>query len=137
MAATCGVRVIGRDRYGTDLDALQRDLLDALADGDVLFEGNFRPDTHASLLSQLIALSDVDVHAFFVDVSLDESLRRHATRPQVISVEKMTELHPVAVPLGVPGEVVIPETSTVDATVALVLVALGHAQRDEVQRDRG
>ena len=117
--------VIGRDAYGTDLEALEADLLAALAGGDVLFEGNFRPDTHAALLERLLSLDDVDVRVVFLDVSLPETLRRHETRRQIITVEKMTELHPVAVPLGVPGEIVIDETTTVEETVAVVLGLLG------------
>ena len=118
------MRVIGRDEYGTDLARLEADLLDALSTGDVLFEGNFRPDTHAALLARLFALAGVDVHAFFLDVSLEETIRRHATRRQIITVEKMTELHPVAVPLGVPGEVVIPETATIADVVDAIRAVL-------------
>ena len=91
----------------------------------MLFEGNFRPDTHAALLERLFALDDVDVRVVYLDVSLPETLRRHGTRRQIITVERMTELHPVAVPLGVPGEVVIPETSTVEEVVDVVLRLLG------------
>lgn len=115
---------MSRDAHGTYLERLEADLLAALGSGDVLFEGNFRPDTHAALLERLFALPDVDVFAVYLDVSLPETLRRHATRPQIITVDKMTELHPVAVPLGVPDEVVIPESSTVEETVATVLALL-------------
>lgn len=119
-----GVVVVGRDAYGTDLARLEADLLAALSAGDVLFEGNFRPDTHAALLARLFALDDVDVHAFYLDVSLAETIRRHATRRQIITVEKMTELHPIAVPLGVPGEVVIPETATIEEAVGAIRAVL-------------
>jgi hypothetical protein len=87
----------------------------------VLFEGNFRPDTHAELLARLFALDDVDVRAVYLDVPLTETLRRHETRRQIITIEKMAELHPVAVPLGVPGEVIVPETSSLEDTVEVVL----------------
>lgn len=128
VAALRSIVVVARDGYlgsGASNEQqqalLEADVVAAIDRGDdVLLEGNFRPDTHAGMLERLFACG-ADVHAVYLDVSLAESLRRHAGRPQRITAQKMTELHPAAVPLGVPGEIVIPETSTVDETVAAIV----------------
>ena len=65
---------------------IELDILKCFERGfDVIFEGNFRPDTHRDLLERLFSQHPVDNHVFYLDVSFEETLRRHGTREQIIS----------------------------------------------------
>ncbi|MGQ0434562.1 MAG: AAA family ATPase [Microthrixaceae bacterium] len=109
-------------RFSIDQKVIELVILTCLErDVDVVFEGNFKADTHRDLIGRLFAAHPEQNYIFYVDVGLEESLRRHASRPQIISEEKMRELHPLATPLGDPREVLIPEETPVDAAVRLVL----------------
>ena len=60
-------------------------------------------------------------------MSLAETLRRHTTRPQAteFTPEQMADWYLERDVLGVPGELVIPETSSFDDTVELILATSG------------
>src|ERR1700716_1085116 len=70
---------------------------------------------------------------YYLDVSFAESLRRHATRPQAaeFGAEGMRGWYRHRDLLDVPGEQVIPETSTLQDTTARILgeVFSHHAAR--------
>jgi hypothetical protein len=109
-------------RFAIDQELIERVILTCLERGvDVVFEGNFKVDTHRDLLERLFRAHPEENYIFYVDVGLEETLRRHASRPQIISEEKVRELHPLATPLGNPREILIPEKTAVDAAVRLVL----------------
>jgi gluconate kinase len=113
-------------RFSIDQELIELVILTCLErDFDVVFEGNFKIDTHSGLLGRLFTAHPEENYIFYVDVGLEESLRRHASRPQIISEEKMSELHPLATPLGDPREVLIAEETPVDAAVRLVLDSTG------------
>ena len=113
-------------RFSIDQELIGLVILTCLErDVDVVFEGNFKVDTHRGLLGRLFTAHPEEDYIFYVDVGLEESLRRHASRRQIISEEKMRELHPLATPLGEPREVLIPEDTPLDAAVRLVLDSSG------------
>lgn len=122
--------VVDRDHYlflfnavapAPDQELLESTIRFCLDRGfDVVFEGNFKAHTHAALLDRLFAAHPRENFVFYLDVSLDETIRRHEGRRQIISVEKMCELYPATTPLGLPGEVLVPETLRADEVVRLI-----------------
>ena len=129
------VAVVDRDHYmfmfnrwpdAPDQELLRQVILFCLdRDIDVVFEGNFKPETHGDLLAQLFDAHPDDNHVFYLDVGLDETIRRHRARPPRITEEEMRELHPLARPLGVEGERLIPETASAEEAVRMILEAAG------------
>jgi predicted kinase len=68
-------------------------------------------------------------HVYFLDISLDETVRRHATRAKATAfdADAMREWYRGHDPLGVPGEVIVPESSTLEETVRRILAETGLA----------
>lgn len=90
-------------------------------DFDVIFEGNFRIDTHKLLLERLFESHPEENYIFYLDTSLTETLKRHDMRVgKIISKQKMEELYKFATPMNHPREIIIPETSTLEETVNLI-----------------
>jgi predicted kinase len=91
----------------------------------VVLEGILSSVRYAPMIYDLVARHQGESHVFYLDVSFDETVRRHAKRPLASEVtpEQMLgwyESHDV---LGIPGEHVIAEPSTFEETVAFVLHA--------------
>ncbi|WIM94931.1 AAA family ATPase [Actinoplanes oblitus] len=89
----------------------------------VVLEGILWTGRYGAALRDLIAGHPGPAAAYFLDVSFDETVRRHLGRAEPIPVtaEQMREwYHPLDL-LGVPGERVIPEESGFAATVDLIL----------------
>jgi predicted kinase len=86
----------------------------------VIVEGIMDRPRYGEMLAKL--LDDHGGRAFYLDVSWSEAVRRHATRPQAdqFTVEDMRSWRRERDLLGVPGEVLILESSGVDETVALM-----------------
>ena len=102
-----------------DKDLIELDILKCFERGfDVIFEGNFRPDTHRDLLERLFSQHPDDNHVFYLDVSFEETLRRHGTRQQNISEAEMRALYEFATPLGNASESIVPEHLSIDEVVA-------------------
>ena len=96
----------------------------ALAAGyHVVLEGILHTGQHGTLLRDLIAEHPGPSFTFWLDVSLDETLRRHAGRPDLahVSAETMRSWYSPLDLLGVPGELVIDEASSVERNVATIL----------------
>jgi hypothetical protein len=74
-----------------------------------------------------------DSHVYYLEVSWAESLRRHATRAQSadFTPEQMRDWFVPGDTLGVPGEHVVPPSSTLDETVELIFrtSSPGHGAR--------
>lgn len=132
--------LVGRDHYmfmfnGVDPSPPDKELVGTtirfcLDHGfDVVCEGNFKLDTHVPLLTDLFAAHADENYVFYLDVSLPETIRRHATRRQIITIDKMTERHPFSTPLGAPNEILIPESTSADDTVELILTVAGLTRR--------
>jgi hypothetical protein len=89
----------------------------------VIIEGILHADRYSAMLAEL-ADDHRGVTAFYyLDVSFAESLRRHATRPQAaeFGAEDMRGWYRHRDLLGVPGEQLIPATSTLQDTTARIL----------------
>jgi adenylate kinase family enzyme len=122
--------LVERDRYmfmfrapgGThvpDKELIELDILKCFERGfDVIFEGNFRPGTHRDLLERLFSQHPDDNYVFYLDVSLEETLRRHGTRERIISEPEMRALYEYAVPLGHASESIVPEHFSIEEAVA-------------------
>ncbi|WP_420497782.1 kinase [Parafrankia soli] len=95
----------------------------------IVLEGILAAAHHAVMLEELLRAHRGRSFVFYLDVSLEETLRRHATRPQAVefSGEDMRGWYLPRDLLGVDGEQVIPEHFTLDQTVAFIEVATGLA----------
>jgi hypothetical protein len=95
-------------------------------DTDVIFEGNFRESPELELWLPLHQLGAAEVYCFFMEVSLDETLRRHATRAdRRITAERMLELYEYARPIASLEERLLDETLTVEEAVAVIQKTTG------------
>ena len=89
----------------------------------VVLDGIFYADRYAAMLAGL-AHNHLGVSRFYyLDVSLDETLRRHATRPLAaeVSPDQMRDWYRPRDLLSGIRERIIPETSTLAQTTALIL----------------
>lgn len=94
---------------------------------DVVLDGILNMAKYGAMLRQLI-----DDHLgrsllYYLDVPLEETVARHATRPQrdEFTVEQMREWYLPTDVLGVPGETVIAAESTFSRTLARIRGDLG------------
>ncbi|GAA4590268.1 thymidylate kinase [Actinoplanes octamycinicus] len=95
----------------------------------VVLEGILWTGRYGDAVRDLIAGHPGPSAAYFLDVSFDETVRRHRRRPEPIPVtaEEMRDwYHPWDL-LGVPGEQVIPEQSDLESAVDLILRTSGLA----------
>lgn len=92
----------------------------------VICEGIMSGSRYAPMLGELLADHRGRSTVFYLDVSFAESLRRHETRRHDVDVtaEDMRGWYRQHDVLGVPGEHVITEHSTLTETVELVAGAL-------------
>ncbi|MGC5052405.1 AAA family ATPase [Micromonospora sp. DT48] len=89
----------------------------------VILEGILHTERYATVLRQLIDGHPGPVTVFYLDVSFDETVRRHLNRDEPIPVtpDEMLRWYTHRDLLGVPGETVIGETSTFVQTVTTIL----------------
>ncbi|KFB04665.1 hypothetical protein ALLO2DRAFT_02595 [Frankia sp. Allo2] len=92
-----------------------------------MLEGILTAARYASMIEGLLGAHQGRSFVFYLDVSLEETLRRHATRPQAaeFTSEDMRGWYLPRDLLGVDGEQVVPEHSTLDQTVAFIGAAAG------------
>lgn len=103
----------------------------ALAEGyHVVLEGILHTTQYAEPLRRLIAEHPGPVAVFWLQVSFEETLRRHAERPDLAHVteQMMRRWYRELDLLGVPGEQVIGEASGFEQSVATVLHGSGLAR---------
>lgn len=93
----------------------------------VILEGILHTERYATALHQLIDGHPGPVAVFYLDVSFDETVRRHLNRTESIPVtpDEMRRWYTHRDLLGVPGETVIDETSTFEQTVTTILNTSG------------
>ena len=105
-----------------DKELILDNILTCLKRGfDVIFEGNFKIDTHKPLLDRLFELHPGENYIFYLDTSLTETLKRHDMRAEkIISKQKMEELYKFTTPMNHPMEIIVPETSTLEEIVSLI-----------------
>jgi len=107
---------------------LSHNVTTALADGyNVILEGILSVRAYREVLTGLLRAHPRDSHLYYFDVGLDESLRRHRTRPHahLPSEAEMRGFYQGRDLLGHACERVIPETSRLDETVALIRMHVG------------
>lgn len=96
----------------------------------VILEGILIADHYGDMLRELIAGHVGASHVFYLDVPLEETLRRHQRRPMSIEVppDRLREWYIPRDVLGVTGEVVIDGMRDLDTTLAAILSRIGAVQ---------
>ena len=112
-----------KEAAGADnIDLICQTVAFALSRGyDVVLEGMLVLQRYGDMLARLAALCP-DHHFFYFDVSLEETLRRHATKPiaHAVGESELRSWYRIDDRTGFPGEILIPECSSVEETVRLV-----------------
>ena len=91
----------------------------------VILEGILYSPHYGTMLRRLIDDHPGPVHVFYLDVPLEETLRRHAGRTMTVSGDKLREWYKPLDLLGVPGEVTIDRRLGLEETLAAVLEEIG------------
>jgi predicted kinase len=88
----------------------------------VIIEGILSKPKYREILLKLMDGAPCESHVFYMDISIEESLRRHQTKPiaSEVTEEKLRSWYQSKNYLDVPGEVIIDESSTLEATVTLI-----------------
>lgn len=88
----------------------------------VIIEGIMAASRYAGALGELIETHDGPTHAFYLDVSLAETLRRHRRRPDMdhVTDDHLRSWYLERDLLGLPGERLIGDSSTLEQTVATI-----------------
>lgn len=93
---------------------------------DVVFDGNFTATAHDPLLKKWFSTHPEENYLFYLDASLNETLKRHETKSHPrISTDKMKEVYQYASPTGHETEVIIPESSSLEQTVEQIAQITG------------
>lgn len=93
----------------------------------VVLEGMLRSAHYGAMLGSLVADHAGPTHVLYLDVALDETLRRHATREMAahVSPERLRGWYLDDDRLGLPGEVVLDGRRPLEETLAAVLELVG------------
>lgn len=102
-------------------------------DYHAVLEGILPRDRYGPMLTALRRAHRGRTHVFYLDVSLAETLRRHTTRPQVaeFTPADMGGWYTRLDLLGGDDERVVPESSTLEETIAVIAAAAGLPQTGE------
>jgi hypothetical protein len=95
----------------------------------VILEGILHRAKYGPMLERLQQCHRGRTWFFYFDVSFEETIRRHATRPQAteFTPEQMAGWYDARDVLDLPDEYVIPQSSTLDETVAFIAATAGLA----------
>jgi len=90
---------------------------------NVILEGILSRPKYGDLLGELMDYEETKSHVFYIDVSLEETIQRHKTKPiaSEVSDEKLKEWYQEKNYLEFENEVIIPEESSLQETVGLIL----------------
>jgi predicted kinase len=123
-----------KETEGSDnVELIRQTVFFALRRGyDVILEGILSTERYRAVIVELIEAS-ADGHAFYFDVAFEETLRRHSTKPNAseFGEPEMRDWYRPFDLLGVENEVVVPETLTIEAAVALILERFSEPARAE------
>ncbi len=110
-----------------DKELIENNILLCLKRGfDVIFEGNFKITTHKPMLERLFKAHPNENYVFYLDVSLDETLKRHSKRAeQLITEDEMKNLYNYATPMEHSSEIIVSEESSIEDTVSLIQKTAG------------
>lgn len=91
-------------------------------DYSVIVEGILIRERYGEMLGEFAALFD-EVHVYYFDISFDETLRRHATKPNAHEFGKaeMRDWYTKADTLGLPDEKVFTDEWSEDALLTSIL----------------
>jgi predicted kinase len=112
---------------GDNIDLIFQTVTFALARGyDVILEGMLVFHRYGEMLRELVGLCP-DHHVFYFDVSLEETLRRHATKPIAaeVSERQLRAWYGGRDVTGFANETIIPEESSAEETVRLIVRQCG------------
>jgi len=86
---------------------------------DVIYEGISNIKTYEQYYKEIFAVHPTENYMFYLDVSFDETVRRHDTRPEKaeFGVDVMKEWWNYATPTGYDFEAIIPEGTSQEDTV--------------------
>ncbi|WP_433528240.1 AAA family ATPase [Micromonospora sp. CA-263727] len=126
-------RTLLREHDSTRIDPVAPEFITATARTaldlgyHVILEGILHTERYATVLHQLTDSHAGPVALFYLDVSFDETVRRHLNRNEPIPVtpDEMRRWYAHRDLLGVPGETVIAETNTFEETVTTILRTSG------------
>jgi thymidylate kinase len=112
---------------GLEFEMSASDILIGLRLGfDVIFDGNFTAETPDPFLDKLLSAHPEETYLFYLDASLEETLKRHETKAHPrISKEKMIEVYPYASPTGHEKEIIIPQDSSLEQTIEHITKIVG------------
>lgn len=87
---------------------------------DVIVEGILNPQTYVPVFERIREVSHVEAFMFYFDVSFEETARRHATRGKAgrFSADEMKEWYEFAQKSSLDWEVIVPEQSSLEETIA-------------------
>ena len=90
---------------------------------DVIVEGFLGMGKYKSYFDDLLAYHPTENYFFYIDVSYDETLRRHSMRNKSsqLTLEKMKELYSRTSPSHYPGEHIIPESMSAEHACQLII----------------
>lgn len=88
----------------------------------VIVEGILSKPKYKEVLMKLVESVVCESHIYYIDVSLEETQKRHRTKPiaDEVTDEQLTSWYQPKNYLDVPGEIIINESSTLEETVALI-----------------
>lgn len=114
--------------HRTTKDLTTNNVLFGLSNGyNVVLEGILNIKTDTPYLDKILKAHPKENYFFYLDVSYEETLRRHKGRPEkkLFGEAEMREWRGWATPTGHPSETIIPEDSSLEETVSLVQKTAG------------
>jgi len=92
----------------------------------VIVEGILSKPKYRDILMELMNAPDCDSSIFYIDVSIEETINRHKTKPIAgeVTDEQLRSWYQPKNYLDVPGEVIIDETYTLEQTVDVIKKAI-------------
>jgi hypothetical protein len=105
---------------------IKNNVLTAMNDGyDIILEGIFSTKSYANDFMDIIRQHPDENYIFYFDISLDETIRRHQTRPSrntpTYTEGDLRTFYPKAYEPIHESEDVIPETASIDETLAYII----------------
>lgn len=102
----------------------------------VIVEGIFKADRYREMCARILARHGGSSLVYYLDVSLAETLRRHSLKPiaHEVDTDEVASWYAARDVLGMPQEVILPEHTSEDDTVARILAdlaALGESRSGE------
>ncbi len=92
---------------------------------NVILEGILYSPHYGVMLRQLVEEHPGPSHVFYLDVPLEETLRRHEGRTMTVTSDKIREWYHRLDLLGIPGEITVDGCPDPQETLALVLDRIG------------